>query len=304
MPYTVNPFDTNNADTYEVIDQTINTQTHVSLVGKNFFNYGEIIAENFLHMLENFASTEAPSIDKAVVGQIYYNKNSQTFFQCNLRGQDKVWESLGLGTVRPLTLLDVDGENQHTVTALYDELNLIAVVSSEDFDINSSDPNYPTFDANIGTHIKAGITLKEGLMFHGTATSAQYADLAELYTADAEYEPGTVLKIGGEAEVTQTTDAFCPEVFGIVSTNPAYLMNSACEGTSVAIALEGRVPCKVIGPVKKGQRLVASEQPGVARAVTDYETQESMDWYRIVGRSLEEKTTEGIGLVEVVVGAK
>jgi hypothetical protein len=125
-----------------------------------------------------------------------------------------------------------------------------------------------------------------------------------MYSSDDEYVPGTVLKIGGEAEVTQTTDAFCPDVFGIVSTNPAHLMNSALEGVGVAVALEGRVPCRVIGPVRKGQRLVSSETPGVARAVSDYERQEALDWYRIVGRALADKTTEGEGLLEVIVGAK
>jgi hypothetical protein len=159
-------------------------------------------------------------------------------------------------------------------------------------------------DEDCYLHIMKGITLKDGFKFHGTATTAMYADLAEYYTSDAEYEPGTVVKIGGEAEVTQTTTAFCGDVFGIVSTDPAYLMNSELSGTRVAVALEGRVPCKVIGPVKKGQRLLTSETPGVARAATDYEMQEHMDWYRIVGRALEDKSTESVGLVEVVVGAK
>ena len=81
-------------------------------------------------------------------------------------------------------------------------------------------------------------------------------------------------------------------------------MNSMCEGTTVAVALTGRVPCKVIGLVKKGDRILASEEPGVARVPTDYEMRDVKDWYRIVGRALEDKTTEGIGLVEVVVGAK
>jgi hypothetical protein len=142
------------------------------------------------------------------------------------------------------------------------------------------------------------------MIMYGTALRALYADLAELYASDAEYEPGTVVKIGGEAEVTQTTEAFCTEVFGIVSTNPAYLMNSALEGTTVAVALEGRVPCRVIGEVRKGQRLVASEVPGVARAATEYERNEGLDWFRVVGRALENKDTIGIGLVEVVVGVK
>jgi hypothetical protein len=123
-----------------------------------------------------------------------------------------------------------------------------------------------------------------------------------MYTSDADYEPGTVLMIGGSEEVTQTTDAFSSNVFGIVSTNPAYLMNSTTNG--VAVALEGRVPCKIIGPVRKGQRLVSSEEPGVARAVSDFERQEALDWYRIVGRALANKDSEGVELVEVVVGIK
>lgn len=142
------------------------------------------------------------------------------------------------------------------------------------------------------------------VLFQGQATSAQYADLAELYKSDVQYEPGTVVKIGGEAEVTQTTNALCMEVFGVVSTNPAYLMNSELSGTAVAVALEGRIPVKVIGEVRKGQRLVASEEPGVARGVSKFEHAEGDDWFRMVGRALEDKSTLGIGLVEIVVGAK
>ena len=139
---------------------------------------------------------------------------------------------------------------------------------------------------------------------HGTATTALYADLAELYTSDVAYEPGTVVKIGGESEVTQTTIEHCPEVFGIVSTHPAYLMNSGAEGLTVPVALEGRVPCKVIGEVRKGQRLVTSTEAGVARAIASYEKEVGMDWFRVVGRALENKDTLGVGLIEVVVGVK
>ena len=98
--------------------------------------------------------------------------------------------------------------------------------------------------------------------FQGTATSAQYADLAEKYLADAEYAIGTVVSIGGEKEVTACTVG--DRAIGIVSANPAYMMNSGLEGGTY-IALKGRVPCKVIGQVKKGQRLVAGTN-GVAQA--------------------------------------
>ena len=81
-------------------------------------------------------------------------------------------------------------------------------------------------------------------------------------------------------------------------------MNSAATGITVPVALEGRVPCKVIGEVRKGQRLIASNEPGIARALSTYEKEIGMDWFRVVGRAIESKDTLGVGLVEVVVGVK
>ena len=134
--------------------------------------------------------------------------------------------------------------------------------------------------------------------FNGTATSAQYADLAEIYSADEEYEAGTVVMLGGSAEVTATTSFNDPNVFGVVSTNPAYLMNSEADG--VPVALSGRVPCKVEGRIKKGERLVSGTKPGFAKALgsNDY------DMRSIVGRALADKDTFDDGVVEIVVGVK
>ena len=130
----------------------------------------------------------------------------------------------------------------------------------------------------------------------GTATQAQYADLAEKYEADAEYEPGTVLVIGGEKEVTVTDEPGSHAVVGVVSTDPAYLMNSEAEG--VAIALRGRIPCKVAGVCRKGDVLVTSDVPGhamVAIAPT------KLSPLQIVGRALAHKTEAAPGLVEIIV---
>jgi hypothetical protein len=99
-------------------------------------------------------------------------------------------------------------------------------------------------------------------VFQGIASSADYADLAEKYLTDAEYLVGTVVSIGGEAEVTACTVG--DRAIGVVSANPAYMMNSGLEGGTY-IALKGRVPCKVSGQVKKGQRLVAGSN-GSAQA--------------------------------------
>jgi hypothetical protein len=100
-----------------------------------------------------------------------------------------------------------------------------------------------------------------------TATQAQYADLAEKYQTDADYQPGTVVVFGGEAEVTECSSQGNHAVVGVISTDPAYMMNSEAEGQYVA--LTGRVPCKVVGPVAKGDLLVSSSEPGHAEVKND-----------------------------------
>jgi hypothetical protein len=130
-----------------------------------------------------------------------------------------------------------------------------------------------------------------------TATTARYADLAEIYSSDQEYQPGTVVKLGGTAEITSTTSFADTQVFGVVSTDPAYLMNSNADGLPVALA--GRVPVKVIGKVLKGQRLVSSDQPGYACAASD-----DVNILAIIGRSLQNKLTDNDGVIEAVIGIK
>jgi hypothetical protein len=135
-----------------------------------------------------------------------------------------------------------------------------------------------------------------GVLFT-VASSARYADIAERYHADAYYEPGTVLVIGGNAEVTMGHAHGDSKVAGIVSKNPAYRMNDEAgpDETHPHIALKGRVPCKVIGPVRKGDLLVTSSYPGYAERATDHDSPNA-----IVGRALED--FNGVkGLIEVKV---
>tara|TARA_B110000908_G_scaffold34019_1_gene40710 strand:+ start:951 stop:2963 length:2013 start_codon:yes stop_codon:yes gene_type:complete len=146
------------------------------------------------------------------------------------------------------------------------------------------------------TNITATGTVTANL-FSGVATAARYADLAEKYTTDADYEAGTVVKIGGDAEITMTTEHADTEVFGVISTAPAYLMNKDIDG--LPVALQGRVPVKVIGKVSKGQRLTSSDVPGLAWAVD-----ENTPIQAIIGRSLENKTDGDQGVVEAVIGIK
>lgn len=137
--------------------------------------------------------------------------------------------------------------------------------------------------------------------FTGTATSAQYADLAERYEADAVYAPGTLVTLGGAKEVTLEVHDACDDVFGVVSTDPAYLMNSAAgdNDTHPAIAIAGRVPVRVIGLVSKGDRLVSAGN-GVARVGSAAE----LTMFNVIGRALEDKENAAEQLIEVAVTAR
>jgi hypothetical protein len=132
--------------------------------------------------------------------------------------------------------------------------------------------------------------------FYGVSTQAQYADLAENYLADAEYQPGTVLVFGGVCEVTVSTNSHDTRIAGVVSENPAYLMN-AIKG-NVSVALTGRVPCQVQGPVNKGTVLVSSSVPGVAQALN---TQLHVPGC-VIGKSLETIEDDMIKTIEIAVG--
>ena len=138
--------------------------------------------------------------------------------------------------------------------------------------------------------------------FNGTATYAKYADLAERYAADATYEEGTVMSFGGEAEVTSAVGYGSTKIAGVVSTKPAFAMNDAAGNseTHPFIALQGRVPCKVVGTVSKGDILVASDISGTATVWTESTVDPRMTAY--VGIAIEDKTTDGEGYVEVKVG--
>jgi hypothetical protein len=128
-----------------------------------------------------------------------------------------------------------------------------------------------------------------------TASSAQYADLAEKYTADAEYEPGTVVHFGGVYEVSQCNQDMCSRVAGVISTNPAYRMNDELVAEHVAmVALTGRVPCKVQGTVRKGDMMVSAGN-GRARAAA------MPQLGTVIGKALQDfDGSEGV--IEVVVG--
>lgn len=134
--------------------------------------------------------------------------------------------------------------------------------------------------------------------FRGTSITAQYADLAERFESDRPYNAGTVVALGGSAEITAVVDDLSEDVFGVISTRAAYLMNDGAGSneTHPPVAVSGRVPVRVIGKIKKGDRLVSAGN-GLARSASKNE----LTPWNVIGRSLQDKYDNSEGTVEAIV---
>ena len=224
------------------------------------------------------------------------------------------------GTSRGLTTarnFSIAGEGVAAATSFDGTANLELNIT---LDNNALDDQYIRQDAAAGSNTLTGTLNTRALLptanttynigsttakysnvyatrFEGTAAEAEFADLAENYLGDNTYEPGTVLIFGGQNEVTISDQYMSTRIAGVVSTNPAYLMNSAMAGDfKVPVALQGRVPCKVMGTIRKGDMLVASDVPGVAIA------SDNPKLGSVIGKALENYENSEVGTVEIVVG--
>ena len=211
---------------------------------------------------------------------------------------------VGIGTTTPTAKLDVNGVIKATSieTAVAGNVtgNLTGNVTSTGANTMGTLTIAGTLtgknilpDDNLSYDI--GSNTKKYNTVYAKATSAQYADLAEIYESDSEYEVGTVVIFGGEKEITVSSMGADPRVAGVISENPAYLMND--EATGQAVALQGKVPCKVVGQINKGDMLVThSQHPGVARKGIDPKMG------TVVGKALEEYNSTDIGTINIVAG--
>ncbi len=158
---------------------------------------------------------------------------------------------------------------------------------------------------NIGTYTEPFQFINgrvfQGNTFNGTSSTALYADVAERFAADDAYAPGTVVELGGVAEVTKSNNDLSENVFGVVSTRAAYLMNSGAGNneTHPPIAMTGRVPVLVVGPIRKGDRLVSAGN-GRARAARSGEATA----FNVIGRALDSFDAHSEGTVEAIVTIK
>jgi len=155
------------------------------------------------------------------------------------------------------------------------------------------------FQVNVaGTPTTAMTIFGANGVISGTQINANYADVAERFAADETYVPGTVVELGGAAEITRSVEELSENVFGVISTRAAYLMNSGAgtDETHPPIAMTGRVPVRVTGMIRKGDRLVSAGN-GLARAAQPGEATA----FNVIGRALESRTDTGEGTVEAIV---
>jgi hypothetical protein len=209
---------------------------------------------------------------------------------------------ISLQSVKIIDLLDPTSAQDATTKAYVD---LVAGVSSgggalfSDGSVAMTGNFLPSLDGtfDMGSTILKFSTIHASV-FSGTATEAAYADLAERFEIDLPVPAGTVVTLGGMAEITKTNEELSEDIFGVISTQPGYLMNAKA-GTNEShppVAMSGRVPVRVVGEVKKGDRLVSAGN-GLARAAT----KDELTSFNVIGRALEDKYTTEESVLEAIV---
>lgn len=263
-----------------------------------------LIKDPMIYMADN--NTTGDTLDIGIVGS--YNDSIKYQHTGFVRDHlDKTWKLFSNVIAEPSNTIDFANATYSNikvgnVTATYFTGNgaFLTGIASGGFAGNTSIYVSGTTTAiNNGGTNGVGNIGATGATFNtvfAKATTAQYADLAEVYTSDKNYVPSTVLIFGGDKEVTISTISHDPRIAGVVSTNPAYLMNDA--ETGVPVALQGRVPCQVLGPVEKGDRLVASQWPGIAQKLNP----ELYEPGCVIGKALETFEESSVKTIEVVVG--
>lgn len=270
--------------------------TQYSFATANLQVQGTILASS-INATANVALGSGPGSGVFVIGDITGNSNtcSRTVTAGNwLSGGGQLNNNITLNVVAnntsvANTVVVRDASSNFAANNITANLNGTAERANN---ILFSGTSYPGALAASGSTVAlrdSGGNLTVNILY-GTSTTARYADLAENYLADKEYPVGTVMMVGGEEEITAATRIEYQSIIGVVSANPAYLMNSDLVG-GTAVALKGRVPVRVLGAVKKGQPLGMSPMSGVA--MVDYTARFAV--------ALESRTEDSEGLIEAVI---
>ena len=214
----------------------------------------------------------------------------------------QTWSINGTSTNTANTLVARDGNGNVTLG------NINGTVSqANSLQVNGTGQYFTATTATISNTIVSRDSNGNvwGNYFIGTSTNAWYADLAENYQADAAYKPGTVVIFGGDYEVTMSTEIQDTRVAGVISSNPAYLMNMGLEGPNVVpVAFTGRVPTQIVGPCAKGDLMVTSAVGGAATSIKNITSGTPAAPGSIIGKALQafNGTMSEQAVIEVVVG--
>ena len=321
-------YKTNGQQLLSLLDGTVDSSRGINFVGKNYINYGTLQNENFLRLLENQANDTPPLYP--LVGQLWYDTSASALkyfngsdFKSIPNTDDTNSANAAIITANTSMKGYVDtrvATINSNVSALSSSLAAVAqTVATQASSITGlqgvtyADSNVaaylPTYDGEVAV---STLTVSGSILptanavsnigssdhwfnnFYGKAIQAQYADLAEKYTSDANYPPGTVVVFGTDTEVTISSNYSDPRVAGVVSTDPAYLMNASTQG--VAVALQGRVPCKVTGNIKRGDMMITSDIQGVATSCN------APAIGTVIGKALENYNSDKVGVIEILVG--
>jgi hypothetical protein len=219
-----------------------------------------------------------------------------------------------LGGLYANSFMRTDANTSTTGTVRILNNNGLAIGANSSFTLDTATSTQATLtntalNGNVSFNVNVGGVVSSALFINGSTgivssqygITANYADVAERFEADTEYTPGTVVELGGSAEITKSNTELSDSVFGVISTQAAYLMNNGAgnDATHPPVAMTGRVPVQVTGIVNKGDRLVSAGN-GMARAAKAGEATA----FNVIGRSLVDKLDSGLGTVEAIVTIK
>lgn len=341
MAYAINRF-SSPASAIVIPDGSQNTTFDITIIGKGFTNYGEIIQENLVHMLENFARSTPPP--RPTPGQLFFNTATAELFVRTSAGVFKNLDEVVAGAVADAQIaagaaialsklasgasaqiIVANGSGVPTYVAMSGDVSISntgvttlaansvgsaqiknGTVQSEDLaaSINITTLSWDNATGDTLTVSSLNVTgsavinkLSVSTLITTGTVDANYADFAERYEADVAVESGDVMIFGGDNEVTFGDKHADTRVAGVISEKAAFILNSK-ESTRdwACLALQGRVPCKVMGRVRKGDLLVTAEVPRHARGVTGAKAG------TIIGKALGINSKLGASIIEVAVG--
>jgi hypothetical protein len=299
--------------------RTITAGTGISVTGSGGVNANAVVGvntadTNFIESIEDIVGAMVSGNIENGISVTYDDPNGKLNFDVNdpvIALTGAVTGSAVMTNLGNVSIACTVQNNSHShtianITGLQSNLtalsNRIDPLESGNFGTLLTETIRPK--ANL-THDLGSVSLRwnevHAVTFIGTSTRAQYADLAERYESDTIYAHGTVVKLGGTKEITATSSQNDTQVLGVISKNPAFIMNDGAgpENKWLPVAMTGRVPVKIEGPVKKGQRIVSSDTPGVAKAVDDDKITTVL---AVIGRAMADNNDHNIKLVECIVG--